>query len=366
MTRARLCTVIAATIVAGAVVTAAVPAGASPTGTGSATAAAAYGTTTTIAPSTPSGTGLLGSIVAGVLQPLVTTLSSTINTTVGSAVIGLLNANGNQANTSGGSTSYPHGASLGLAVPGVAELVLSGPSGSVSSSPAYAATSTLTGGTLALLGISAASLGVATATTTCPTSGSTAPSAAVALTGVSVFDRIQAKIANGSTALQVSLDGGTSWRGVSSLSSTLTPVAGTTLSVRANGNLLQVSQSIPLTTLLSALGLSDLLDGLSGAIDTSGTSLALSVTVGPGNAASLTDSAGATAWGLEVGADLAGTVSVKLLSLLGGVLGGATVTIPSGITGSTYGNVLDLELAYATCVAGSVVPTPKWIPPGLI
>lgn len=363
MTRARLCSLTAATIVAGAVVTAAVPAGAA--GTGSATAAAAYGTATTIAPSAPSGTGL-GSILAGVLQPLVTTLSSTINTTVNSAVIGLLNANGNQANTSGGSTSYPHGASLGIAVPGVAQLVLSGPSGSVSTSPAYAGTSAFTGGTLAVLGISAASLGVASATATCPTSGSTAPSAAVALTGVTVFNRVQAKVANGSAALQVSLDGGTSWRGITSLSPTLTPVAGTTLSVRANGNLLQVTQSIPLTTLLSALGLGDLLDGLSGAIDTSGTSLALSVTVGPGNAASLTDSTGATAWGLEVGADLAGTVSVRLLSLLGGVLGGATVTIPSGITGSAYGNVLDLKLAYATCVAGSVVPTPKWIPPGLI
>ena len=331
-------------------------------GGGSATAKAAYGSAVTISPSVPSGSGMLGSTVTSVLQSLVDTLTSTIDSTLSTAIISLLNLSGDTADTNGGATSYPRGATLGATRPGVLSLAINGPSGSVTADASgYSATSTFSHSTLSVLGISVADLGVATATATCPTSGS--PSASIALNGVSLFSgAVQAKVANGSGRLQVSLNGG-AYQSINGLSSTLTQVPGTSVSVRANGNFLQVAVTISLDTLLGALGLSTLLSGLSGLVDTSGTALTLAITIGPGSSS---DSSGATAWGLEVGADLSGTVSVNMLSVLGGLLGGATITIPSGISGTSYGNLLDLKLAYAACTPGSGGATTKWIPPGVI
>jgi len=332
------------------------------TTTGSATAKAAYGSASTISPTAPSGSGLLGSTVTAVVQPLVDTLTSDVNSSVSSLVTTLLNVSGDTADTNGGASSYPRGATLGVTVPGVVGLALNGPSGSVTSNASgYSATSSFSHSTLSVLGISAADLGVATATATCPASGS--PSATTSLSGVNLFaGAVQAKVAGGSGLLQVSLNGG-AYQSVSGLSSTLTQVPGTSVSVRANGNFLQVSEAVSLDTLLSALGLTTLLSGLSGLVDTSGTALTLSITIGPGSSS---DASGASAWGLEVGADLSGTVSVNMLSVLGGLLGGATITIPTGINGTSYGNLLDLKLAYAACTSGSGGGTTSWIPPGLI
>ena len=121
-----------------------------------------------------------------------------------------------------------------------------------------------------------------------------------------------------------------------------------------------VSVSIPLTVsqVLNALGLpSSVISALNGFTPTS--SVALTLVVGPN---STLTSRSASAWGLGVGVNLSGSLSFNVLGLVT-----ATVTIPTGISGSNFGNVLDLRLAYATCQSGvntpAVVPV---VPPALV
>jgi hypothetical protein len=339
---------------------------ASPDAAGSATSKAAYGSAATIGPSTPVGSGVLGSAIADLIQPIVDLLTQQVNSTVSGAVVGLLNSSGNTADTTTGPSSYPTGPLLNVGVPGILALTLNGPSGSVSaSSSAYAATSTFTDPQLSVLGISLADLGVANASVNCPT-GSGDPSATVSLSVVSLFGGlVKAKLASGSNLLQVSLNGG-AYQSISGLSTTLAN-GGSTLSVRANGNFLQVSVTISLSTLLGSLGLGGLLGALGSAVDISGTALTLALDIGPGNTPPVAGATSATAWGLEVGADLSGTVSVSVLGLLGALGGSAVITIPSGISGTSAGNLLDLKLGYATCTKGTAaIPGSQWIPPGLI
>lgn len=119
--------------------------------------------------------------------------------------------------------------------------------------------------------------------------------------------------------------------------------------------------SIPLTPdqIFTALGLpSAVATALDTFIPTS--SVTLSLVVGPSSTVTATT---ATAWGLGVGVDLSGSLSFNLLDLVT-----AKVTIPSGIAGGNYGNVLDLRLGYASCQSGikpgsSAVPA---IPPALV
>lgn len=356
--RARL--VLVCTAAAGATLLGTAPSAVAAT-TGSATAKAVFGNAVTIPAMTASGSGVLGSTLAVVVQTVADALTQTVNSTLSTAVLATLNNTHDTADTTTGPSSYSLGTSINAAT--LIGLALNGPSGSVTAdSTGYSATSGLAHPQLSVLGSNVADLGAATATATCPSAGS--PSASVSLSDVSLFGgAVAAKLANGSTTLQVSLNGG-GYVGVGSLSPTLTAVPGTSVSVRVDGNLLQVTESVSLSDLLGGLNLAGLLSNLSGLIDTSGTALSLSLTVGPGTAASNVTGSTATAWGLEVGADLTGTVSLDVLGLLGGT---ASVTIPSGIAGTSYGNLLDLKLGYATCQSGAATtPGSKWVPPGLI
>jgi hypothetical protein len=56
----------------------------------------------------------------------------------------------------------------------------------------------------------------------------------------------------------------------------------------------------------------------------------------------------AAAWGLGVGVDLSGSLGFTLLGLVG-----ASISIPTGITGTTFGNLLDLRLGYTACSVGA-------------
>jgi hypothetical protein len=202
----------------------------------------------------------------------------------------------------------------------------------------------------------------ATATVTCPTSGS--PSATTSLTDLALVNGlVKARLRNG--ALDASVDGGTTWTAVRDLHLTTVP-GHSDLQIVADGDLLQVRETIGVDRLLAALGLGGLFSGLPGQIDTHNSNLTLAITVGPGSVTAAGGN-GIQGWGLEVGVDVSGTISVSQLSSLGVLGGSAVISVPSGVDSSGhYGNLLDLKLAYATCTTGAAPPAVTRIPPGLI
>jgi hypothetical protein len=173
---------------------------------------------------------------------------------------------------------------------------------------------------------------------------------------------VKARLRNGT--FEASVDGGSTWAGVRDLHLTTVP-GHSDLQIVANGDFLQVKQSIGLDPLLGSLGLGGLFSGLPGQIDNKDTALTLSITVGPGSSAA-TGGNGISAWGLAIGVDVAGTITVKQLSALGVLGGKAVITVPTGISGSHYGNLVDLKLAYASCTSGDAPPAVTRVPPGLI
>jgi hypothetical protein len=189
----------------------------------------------------------------------------------------------------------------------------------------------------------------------CPNDGHTAPSAQVSATSVSVLGgAVAITVANGSLASLTI--GGTSYN-FGSLP--VLTVAGFTVS--SYGTALRLTIPLTLNQIAAGLGLaSSVISTLLGSA-ISGSTLSLSIVIGPNTA--LTSST-AAAWGLGVGIDLSGTLSFDLLRL---GLVGASVTVPSGLGGSNYGNLLDLRLAYANCQAGTTTTsgaTPA-VPPAL-
>ena len=376
MSRRRIAVLTALTCAVAVTVPAAVPASA--TSTGSSYSAAAYGTAGTLNV-TAGGTGLTGTL-ASLLTPLTSALNGLANSLASTLVTSITNA-GLTATTPASTQSAPasgfpncttggwnrqdcYSASSGnaLGVPGVLSLGLNAAQGyAAADSTGYQAAAQVADPSLSLLGISIGDLGVAQSSATCPTTGSC--SASVSLTNASLLGGlIKLKTATGSNLLQVQL-GTNPWIPLSSLGTSLTAV-GTGISAKADGTFLQINISISLTQLLSGLGLGGLLSSLAG-LDLTGTSLTLSVLVGPGSSTSN----GATAWGLDVGLDLSGSINISATSLLSGLLGSASITIPSGITGSptALGNLASLELAYTAVTAGSAVSSaPVWFPPGLI
>lgn len=356
----------AATAVAVAGLSAAVCAVATPadaTTIGSATAKAAYGTAVTIAPTLPVGSGLLGGTVAALVQPIVDALTNGVNSLASTAVRGLLNSSGNTADTTTGPASYPTGPLGKVAIPGLLGITLNGPSGSVTASAsAYSAQSTFTSAAIRAFNIDAGDVTAASASVNCPTIGSGTPSAAVSMADLQLVNGlVDARLRNGT--FEASVDGGITWAAVRDLHLTTVP-GHSDLQIVANGDLLQVKESIGLSQLLGSLGLGGLFSGLPGQIDNSATALTVSITVGPGSSA--TGGNGISAWGLAVGVDVAGTITVKELSALGVLGGTAIITVPTGISGSHYGNLMDLKLAYATCTSGDAPPPVTRIPPGLI
>jgi hypothetical protein len=115
------------------------------------------------------------------------------------------------------------------------------------------------------------------------------------------------------------------------------------VTVSSFGQSLYVAVPLSVDQVLAGLGLpSGVVADLTGFLPTS--SVRLGLVVGPN--ATVT-SRTATAWGLGIGVDLAGSLTFNLLDLVT-----ATVTIPTGIGHGNLGNLLDLRLAYATCQSG--------------
>ncbi|MFN2518654.1 MAG: hypothetical protein ABR604_06350 [Jatrophihabitantaceae bacterium] len=338
---------------------------ASATGTGSATAKAAQGGPTNITMSAPLGSGLLGATVASLVQPIVDGLTNAINTQMGTAVRGLLNSSGNTADTTTGPAAYPTGPLGKVAIPGLLSANLYGPQGSVTASAsAYAATSSFTSAEINAFNIRVGDLTVGSASVNCPAIGTGSPTSTVAMSDINlVGGLVRARMASGKSLTDISLNQG-SWQSINGVGTHLTTVPGhADLQIATNGSYLQVSQTIGVSRLLAGLGLGGLFSGLPGQVDTNDSNLTLSITVGPGSAA--VGTTGIEAWGLAVGVDVSGTIAVKQLSSLGILGGTALITVPTGITGTHLGNLLDLKLAYANCTSGALAQT-KPIPPALI
>lgn len=336
------------------------------TATGSATAKAAMGSLTNISMTAPAGTGLLGATVASLVQPIVDGLTTAINTKVNTAVRGLLNSSGNRADTTTGPAAYPTGPLANVALPGLLSMNLYSPHGSVSASAsAYTATSAFTSAEINAFNIRVGDLAVGSASVNCPAIGTGSPTSTVSISDVNLIGGlVRARMASGKSLTDVSLDAGGSWQSINGVGTHLTSVPGhQDLQIATNGTYLQVTQSILPSRLLAGLGLGGLFSGLPGQIDTTASDLTLSITIGPGSAAVGTN--GIEAWGLAVGVDVSGTIAVKQLSSLGILGGTAVITVPTGITGTHLGNLMDLKLAYAACTSGSVAQVQP-IPPGLI
>jgi hypothetical protein len=204
------------------------------------------------------------------------------------------------------------------------------------------------------------STGVIQSKANCPNDGAagatkpkTAPSIGISTTGVTLLGGlITLDVLNGQIAnLNVN---GTTYAGITSLP-TLN-ISGITVS--SYGTALMVSIPLSLGQILTALQIPSTVANSLTALGLNST-LALRLIVGPNS--TLTNRT-ASAWGLGVSADLSGSLSFNLLNLVV-----ATINVPTGITGSNLGNVLDLRLAYSTCQSGVVMPaTVPAIPPTLV
>jgi hypothetical protein len=224
--------------------------------------------------------------------------------------------------------------------------------------PVYAR-ATVTNPTVSALGISLVSATAVNSKASCPTATSTAPTASVSASTVSLLGGAAGlSLASNGTIAGVTI-GGNAYT-LSTLPTSTFTLAGQQVTAQAYGTELRLNITLSLPSLLSGLGIaasSSVATALLGYVVS--TSLTLSLVVGPSS--SVTTGA-ATAWGLGIGVDLAGSVGFNLLGVAG-----ATITLPTGIGGSNYGNVLDLKLAYSSCSyagSGSTGGTP-YVPPAL-
>jgi hypothetical protein len=331
---------------------------------GSAHSQGAWGSGPTIHVTSTQGTGLLGSVVAPVVSQISQTLISTLFGTLGQVFRSVVNFGGGMADTTTGPYSYPTSPWPALGIPGLITLGVQPPSGSVTADAnGYSAAAQVFALDLSVLGISLIHENQATASVSCPNAGSAALGN-ITFTGITLLNGlVGVTLSNVTNLWTVTFAGNPvvmAPGGVVSL-----PLPGNPLTVGLNGNLLSVSLGIDLNALLGGLGLGGILNAISGIVDTRGTNLRLTLTFGPGGAT--TGGTQAMAWGTEMGLDLSGTLSVGLLSILGGLIGSASISIPTGIGGTSYGNILDLKYGYASCTTGAPPPPgPQWIPPGLI
>jgi hypothetical protein len=203
------------------------------------------------------------------------------------------------------------------------------------------------------------SAGVVNAKANCPNDGAvgatkpkTSPSALVSAAGVTLLGGlVTLDVLNGQVAnLKVA--------GTSYTLPTLPVLNVGGVTVSPYGTALMVTISLSPAQILGALGLgTTIVTQLLGFAPTS--TLALRLIVGPNSTATTTS---ATAWGLGIGVDLSGSLSFNLLGLVG-----AAVTVPSGITGSNYGDLVDLRLATTNCQSGTNTPAlVPIVPPALV
>jgi hypothetical protein len=204
------------------------------------------------------------------------------------------------------------------------------------------------------------SSGLVDAKANCPNDGpagaskpKTPPSALVSAAGVTLlggvvkFDVLNGQITN----LTVS---GTSYNLLTL--PTLNLPGGIT--VAPYGTSISVSVSLTATQVFSALGLASSVVSQLLSLST-GSTVTLTLIAGP--TARQTNTT-ATAWGLGVGVDLSGALSFNLLGLVG-----AVVNLPTGITSSNNGNLVDLRFAYTTCQSGTTTQaTVPPVPPALV
>ena len=146
---------------------------------------------------------------------------------------------------------------------------------------AYSAQSQFTSSAIRALNLDLADVTAAAATATCPTTGNGSPSATTSLSDLQLVNGlVDSRLRNGT--FEASVNGGTTWTAVRDLH--LTQVPGhSDLHILANGNFLQVQETIGVNQLLGSLGLGGLFSGLTGQVSTKKSNLVLSVTVGPGS-----------------------------------------------------------------------------------
>ncbi|MBN9619739.1 MAG: hypothetical protein J0H43_08405, partial [Actinobacteria bacterium] len=333
---------------------------------------ATAGTGLTVSPLPTGLLGFLSSITTDV-APLTTALSQLVSQTVAGVAAGLTGA-GLSATNSGTSTPTPSAGTYptctasgwstsdcyGPLVPTVSlPSLLTLSSGTTqgyaaySSTTGYSAAAKVADPVLGLLGITLANLGIVQSTSSCTSNGSCTQTQSIS--GASLLGgAVQLSLANGRFLATVN---GVQVSGVAVPLS----VAGIGATISANGNLLTVKIALTLTQLLNSLGLGSLLSSVVGLVDANngGPSATLTLTVGPGSS---TSNGTTSAWGLDVGVDLSANINISLLGLAG-----VSISVPSGIGGSNYGNLLDLKLAYTNAASGqSGGSGPVWYPPGLI
>ena len=198
------------------------------------------------------------------------------------------------------------------------------------------------------------STGTVDSIASCPNDGTTSPSAHVAASTIT--------LAGGLVTLTVASDrianlvvNGVGYASVNALP--VVSVGG--IVVQPYGSSVEVTLPLTLTQIATGLGLPSSVISTLSTYGLAGTSLKLSVVVGPDTVVTKTT---AQAWGLGIGVDLSGSLNFNLLGLVG-----ATVTVPTGIGGNNLGNVLDLRLGYTACTVGATnAGSTKAVPPALV
>jgi len=376
------------------------PASATPVSTGSTAYSAAgfTGTATMQANLTLNGTlggilgNIIGPIVSSALNPLVAALQGSADSVVG----GTLGASGpNHATTpvtqagsapgtfpadlptglpspcSTASTTLPcYNATSGLSAisaPPLLNMAVTAVSGYTQQVPTSASSTNQMLGRAQAVGTAVSvlpavpslanplvSTGTVDSVSSCPNDGTTSPSAHVAATNI--------RLAGGLVTMTVASDAianlvvnGHSYTSISALP--VLSVGGIT--VQPYGTSIELTLPLTLSQVATGLGLPSSVISTLASYGVTGTAMNLSVIVGPDTNITKTS---AQAWGLGLGVDLSGSLNFNLLGLVG-----AVVSVPSGIGGSSLGNILDLRLGYTACTVGaSSAGSSQAVPPALI
>lgn len=217
--------------------------------------------------------------------------------------------------------------------------------------PTIQSTGTVTDLGLGILGVDLVRLGTITATSTCPLGGTS--SGKGSFTDSSILGGL-VHLRNTVGQLEIAVGNSPTFSVLSSVLPLTLPFGSKQVTLTNHSGALQVGVPVGLNDLLGALGL----PALTSLIDST---VQLTLTLGA-ISSDTTPSTTAQSWGLELGLDLAIHISA-------GIPGVAVINLdaPSGISGSSYGNIADLKLGYSSCSAGDVLPTPPitWIPPEL-
>ena len=301
-------------------------------------------------------------VLAAVLDPLLSTVTSVIPSVVGQLTSTLVGGTGLSATNNGTTVPTPtngvyptcsspwdssdcYGTTpLSVGLPPLLNISLGSPQGYAAYDPTngYSAGSQILAPAVSLLGISLVQAGVIQSTSQCSPTGTCTHTQST--TNLSLLGgAVTLNIANGNSLVTIN-NGAQSTGGNLPLQ-----LLGNGISVSVTGNLLTAKVTLSLDSLTGMLGLSSLVGG-------AGASVVLTLTAGPGD---YNPSGSASSWGLDLGLDLSANISIDL------GLAGIKISIPTGITGSNYGNLLDLKLGYTSATAKQQTTGGTWFPPGL-